>query len=406
MARIFRVARATIDKTTGKRRRLRDEKGKFIYLPYWYGQYVSWDGRRKTVALSINKAEAQRMVDQLQQREIEIRLGLRPIPTAQQKTASLPIVDIVAEYIAWGGAQGGRGGRGWSETHVQDHRRYLKEWQKELSLKSVSDLSGILPKVEKVIRTKLAKGFAGKTITNCVGSLSAFCSWAKTRKYIIEDPLLGLAKIDKTPQSRRRLITADEIARLLAVAPPDRRLLYEVALKSGLRVNELRSLTVDHLDVARGGLLLDAEWTKNRKPGFQPLPRDLVERLKECAATGWANIAYTDRFTRGGHEPTWNERALLYVPRSASLGLDRDCKTAGIAKQTSAGKLDFHSLRVAYINMVLTTSGVDVKTAQVLARHSTPDLTMNVYGRAQEDRLADVVERMGKDMLGRQATQE
>ena len=63
-------------------------------------------------------------------------------------------------------------------------------------------------------------------------------------------------------------MTAEEIHRLLRACAPERRLLYEVALCSGLRAGELRALTVAHLDTVRGGVRLDAEWTKNRKPGF------------------------------------------------------------------------------------------------------------------------------------------
>jgi hypothetical protein len=35
---------------------------------------------------------------------------------------------------------------------------------------------------------------------------------------------------------------------------------------------------------------------------------------------------------------------------------------------------------VAYINFVIE-SGVSIKEAQALARHATPQLTLNVYGR-------------------------
>jgi integrase len=42
----------------------------------------------------------------------------------------------------------------------------------------------------------------------------------------------------------------------------------ETAFLSGLRANELRHLTLDHLDLDRCGLHLDAVWTKNRQPGF------------------------------------------------------------------------------------------------------------------------------------------
>ena len=60
---------------------------------------------------------------------------------------------------------------------------------------------------------------------------------------------------------------------------PHRRLLLETAFMSGLRANELRNLKPNHIDLERGGLILEAEWTKNRKDGLQPLPDDLLRRL-------------------------------------------------------------------------------------------------------------------------------
>jgi hypothetical protein len=52
-------------------------------------------------------------------------------------------------------------------------------------------------------------------------------------------------------------------------------------------------------------------------------------------------------------------------------------------------------VRLAYINLVIE-SGVTVKEAQVLARHETPELTMNIYGRAREERLWTVVEQVAQ----------
>ena len=97
------------------------------------------------------------------------------------------------------------------------------------------------------------------------------------RGFLSEDPLNGLAPFDTTPMTIRRAMPLEEIDALLRAAPESRRLLYETAIVSGLRANELRNLTINHLDDEPCGLRLDATWTKNRKPGFQPLPRALMD---------------------------------------------------------------------------------------------------------------------------------
>ncbi|MFP8879252.1 MAG: hypothetical protein VCE43_07180 [Myxococcota bacterium] len=109
-------------------------------------------------------------------------------------------------------------------------------WQKQLGLETLGDLDNLLPEVERVAQEMLAEGKTGKTVSKEVEGLSAFCDWCVKRKFLRDDPLAALAPFDTTPQTTRRAMTREELARLLDVAPPDRRLLYETAFVSGLRV--------------------------------------------------------------------------------------------------------------------------------------------------------------------------
>ena len=90
---------------------------------------------------------------------------------------------------------------------------------------------------------------------------------------------------------------------------------------------------------------------------------------------------------------------LLYVPSQPARILDKDLEVAGVTKVTPMGKLDFHASRVSYINLVLDL-GVSVREAQALARHSTPQMTMNVYGRPRQEKLSEVVSEMAESVLG------
>ena len=72
---------------------------------------------------------------------------------------------------------------------------------------------------------------------------------------------------------------------------------------------------------------------------------------------------------------------------------------SGIRKQAPGGKLDFQALRTAFVNLVFEYGQVSPKEAQDLARHSTPDLTFNVYGRSREGRLVEAVERLADAVL-------
>ena len=106
------------------------------------------------------------------------------------------------------------------------------------------------------------------------------------------------------------------------------------------------------------------------------------------------------RFYSGGTRKTDDipKAPLLYVPSHPSREMDRDLERAGIRKWDPRGKIDFHACRVVYVTLVLE-SGASLKEAQALARHGTADLTLNVYGRAREARLAAVAQTVGEKVL-------
>jgi len=363
------------------------------------GKYPGWytdaRGRQKHFTGTRSQAETLRMARRLEDDHRQVRLGYRPAPASHDKHRTRPFAEAAAEYRAWGEDQGGRGGRPWSETHAAKIRTKLAFWRDKLGLATLADLDGILPRAEAALREIAASGRAGRTVENCVEPLRGFCRWAIQRGYLADDPLKGRKRYDVTPRSTRRALTAEEVKALLNVADGWRRLVYEVALCSGLRANELRSLCRADLDTQRGGLILHGEWTKNRKDGFQPLPGVLIKRLANFAASGEADDLYRRYPPRRRETPS---DPLVYVPDNTSRMFEADRKAAGIKKEAFGGKADFHGLRVCYVTGLLE-SGANVKEAQSLARHSTPQLTMNVYGRTRETRLSAIAERIGETVL-------
>ena len=366
------------------------------------GKYQGWfiddTGTRKFFHGTRNRAETLRIAQRLEDEHRQIRLGYRPARKSADKYRRSSFTEVKDEYIAWGIAQGGRDGRPWGKTHIRNRRTHLEWWQGQLGLESLADVEGILPRVEEALRALQAQGRAEKTLANYAEALAAFCDWCVQREYLAIDPLQSLGTFDTMPRTKRRAITAEEITTLLRICAPHRRFLLETAFLSGLRANELRNLTTDHLDHEQCGLRLDAAWTKNRKPGFQPLPASLVERLAAFAHSGEPYRLYERFYGRKTVKEAPPRQPLLYVPSHPARELDKELLVAGIPKSTPAGKLDFHACRVAYINLVIE-SGVSVKEAQTLARHATPQLTMNVYGRVREERLAQAVEKMAQSLL-------
>jgi len=225
---------------------------------------------------------------------------------------------------------------------------------------------------------KAEKGISAQTFNHYVGAIKEFCRFMVKTRRASESPvahLSGLKRSDVEGDRRRerRRLTVDEQRRLVGVtangpkhhgmAGPERALLYRLALETGLRVGELRSLTREsfNLDSEKPSVTVEAMHAKNRKESEIPLKRETAEML------------------RGFLAQKLPKAAAFKMPERVCEMFRADLEAAGIPYvNESGGVADFHSLRHTFIT-TLTTSGVNPKIAQALARHSDINLTMQRY---------------------------
>src|SRR4051812_38087847 len=114
--------------------------------------YMSWQGKQEFFTGTTNPKETQRMAERLEDHHRRIRLGDLPVP----KPADVPrtFAEVAKEYISWGTAQGGHGGRAWSPVHLALRTRHLtKFWPFRLKLETLSEIT--LAKVQAVTRDLL-----------------------------------------------------------------------------------------------------------------------------------------------------------------------------------------------------------------------------------------------------------
>jgi hypothetical protein len=208
---------------------------------------------------------------------------------------------------------------------------------------------------------------------------------------------------------------------------------------TGLRKGELASITVGHvvLDADTSHLILNAADEKNREGSTIPLRADLAADLRAWladkatalreAASRAPSIQFDpedqkpqkrnqgDSTRREGHFcqaltslPTLPpDMPLFTVPAGLVRILDRDLVAAGIARRVKGadGKVkidkrdergrtvDVHALRHTF-GTLLSKAGVAPRTAQAAMRHSTIDLTMNVYTDPKLLDIAGAVEAL------------
>ena len=243
-------------------------------------------------------------------------------------------------------------------------------------------------RVAKYLAVRRRDGLSARSSNAMLAAVKQFGGWMVSQGRAAENPLAGLASVRGEAVRRRRALTSEEIQALLdaAAAAPrrdgleggERALCYQLALETGLRLNELRQLLAGWIDLSVDPplLRLEAGATKNRCEAVLPLSRHIAGALKPVVSRLLPSARLFPMNTRFG-----------------ARTLRADLADAGVAYQTDAGVADFHSLRHTFIT-ALVAAGWHPKTVQGLARHSTITLTMDRYAHRLLESEARAIESL------------
>lgn len=391
-------------------RRKPEKNGK--YEGWYYAASLGKPQRDRVSFMGTNSfKETLRIARNKEHKQTQIRLEYIPAPKESDKPRDYD--KTVEEYLAWGASCGGHGGRPWSSEHLRNKTANLKYWGAALNLVEIHQIS--LSAVEKTLRElqargrttddlfahpsrtrknpltgkKLNPGLSGRTLAAYSEAIVSFCRWcaAPKRGFLASNPLEGLAPFDATAKIHRRAATEDEVIRILEAAERIRHddyLLFLVAVHTGYRVLELRALIVDDLDMSGPTLPLAGEFSKGRRDSRQPIPLAIARELQaRISANGLK-----------GSDP------LLKVPDKPRNRLYRAMAAAipPVKRVGPGGVLDFHALRGTYITFAME-AGATIKELQTLARHSDIKTTMRHYAKTRDNRLHDLVDRIGARLI-------
>ena len=339
---------------------------------------------------------------------------------------------------------------GRSKRHMSDTKRLATQIAADCGFRTLRDIEA--SKVESWLASKLDADMAARTRNSYLQALNGFCSWCVKNQRLTANPIRSIEKADVESDRRlvRRAMVEDELQRLLYITrlrplaefgretirkPADevtgkrdtwkpapltyetieaaakrarqrltdkparieelealgreRALVLKTLVLTGLRVGELRSITIGqvHLDCPMPYIELNAADEKNRHGSDLPLRADLADDIREWLRSRQATS--TLRIDGSGALPS--DTPLFYVPTGLLRILDRDLQAAGIEKVDDRGRtIDVHAMRHTFGTM-LSRNGVQPRTAQAAMRHSKIDLTMNVY---TDPRLLDVAGAM------------
>ena len=238
------------------------------------------------------------------------------------------------------------------------------------------------------------RGVGPQQCNHYVRATKGFLRWMTRTRRIGANPIDTLTLLNTAVDVRhgRRELTAGELRKLLMGTQASQKLfrgltgearyfLYLLAAGTGFRANALANLSPADFDLESDSptVTLAARFNKSGKTKVQPLPTDVADALRSYLTDKSANALVW--------AGTWREKA-------AEM-LRADLEAAGIAYSVDGSDgpefADFHALRHSYLTLG-GRSGIDLRTLQELAGHSTPLLT----ARYMHVRLRDVAGAVNK----------
>jgi integrase len=412
--------------------------GETIEVKKWYTDaYVG--GKRNRLPLFESKPLSQRFADKLDAVIGEYQSGAgfsqdtqqwlsQLSPQMMQRLSKMGLVDTaraaarsdISQHLDDWRAALIAGGTG--KKHAdQNHHRAVRIFT-EAGFRSLSDISGskvmtTIGRLQTTIHKKNRK--TGKVELTPTGPASSFLKlhhlravkqftkWAVVNGRMIDNPLQCLMIKNVRVENQRRPLSVDELTYLLGyvktapaiwnVSGDERALIYELAVNTGLRRDEIKSLTRNSFDFRRLSVKVEAEDTKNKKPALLPVKAALMDKIK-------AHLT--------GKLPT---AAAFSIPEAAAKMLCKDMTAARAgwikaAKEnpdehrrrnesdflktvTHRGKVDFHSLRHTF-GTLLAGAGVHPKVAMDLMRHSDINLTMSLYTHGSHDQQTAAIDSL------------
>ncbi len=263
-----------------------------------------------------------------------------------------------------------------SDAYVALCGRCIRRYLAEQRVDRLCDLD--TASVKSFLDTNQRAGWSATTVNAFRAHLTAFCRWLTDFKYIPENPVTLVRRMDPLDERARlpcRALTLLECDAILKATPcPTRRALYLLRMRTGLRVLEASRVLWGDLDLVDGILTMPGRRdgrlnTKNKRDAVLPLSPDVCEALdgmqRETLVEG-NPVQPTDRvFPTPVHGRTF----------------DRDLDAAGVAREINGQLAVRRGLRKTFSSMLLE-AGVDPIDVLLLMRHRPPgglSLTLGVY---------------------------
>jgi len=257
---------------------------------------------------------------------------------------------------------------------------YLKKFNSQFGDMIVSRIRPA--DLENLIEKRKKEGCADATIDQEIGKVRAMVFKAFDNDVVGGDTIKTFKKIGKLSRgnanARSRIISPAEFAAMLKAAPQHLQHILMMAYHSGMRKNEILSLTWDKVDLKKRFIYLEAADTKDKEKRSIPISNKLYVTLKKIPK------AIHDR-----HVFLYNGKPITDL----RTGLRKACKASGVSygREKKSGFV-FHDLRHTF-NTNMRKAGVPESVIMRITGHSTRAM-FDRYNTVDEGDLRQAIEQM------------
>ena len=239
----------------------------------------------------------------------------------------------------------------------------------------------------QLIASLQKEGFAPKTIAGALVPLGSILRFGLRRGYIRDNPLRKLERSERPHSSRReqRVLSRDQIARLLSACPPRYLPLLATASFTGMRLSELLGLTWADVDFARGTVHVRCQLSRARigQPARRIPPKTAAAaRAIPLAPQLAVMLTRHKQRTRSAR----NRDYVFATGRGTPLGhrnahqraLTRAAELAGLNHEAQP-RLRFHDLRHTFASHLIIDLRLDVAQVSRILGHASTSITLDTY---------------------------
>lgn len=328
----------------------------------WYIDYKGHDGCRKQTVVphALTLEEASLALKKQIEKVFDASLGI------QRKRERIGFKEFSEIYIRdYAMVQKPKS---WKRTDA-GYVKLMKEFFGDIDLREITPLM-----IQQFRASRLKVGNEKSTSNRYLACLKKMLNVAIEEGYLVSNPATKVKMYSEKENVRTRTLSYDEESKLLDASAEHLKPIINVALQTGMRLNEILTLKWGHVDFRRKEIRV--EKTKNEKPRYIPINSDLMSVFSGLKSQNGSSV---------------------YVFPNPKTGKPRtSVKTAFNASKRRAGiqNFRFHDLRHT-AGSRLVEAGVDLITVKELFGHSSVKVTER-YTHSHKEQKERAVELLVK----------